>query len=56
MSMSTQRGFRQALEQRQRLGQRGQAAVQLLGLSFEEAIFVIDPASTPRLRRFSPTR
>lgn len=37
MSMSTHRGFRQALEQRQRLGQRGQAAVQLLGLSFEEA-------------------
>ncbi len=42
MTMSTQRGFRQALEQRQRLGQRGQAAVQLLGLRFEEAEAMIE--------------
>jgi len=40
--MSTQGGFRQALEQRQRLGQRGQAAVQLLGLSFEDAEAMIE--------------
>ena len=42
MSISSQQGFRQALEQRQRLGQRGQAAVQLLGLSFEDAEAMIE--------------
>ena len=52
MSVSFSNGQYQALEQRQRLGQRGQAAVKLLGLSFEEAEAMIEAEalSNPVLR------
>ncbi|MEO1039590.1 MAG: hypothetical protein AAFX09_08590 [Pseudomonadota bacterium] len=42
MSVSFAHGQNQALEQRQRLSQRGQAAVKLLGLSFEDAEAMIE--------------
>ncbi len=59
MPISTRHGFRQALHQRQRLGQRGQAAVHLLGLSFEDAEAMIEhealgnPVLQPVIRRTS---
>ncbi len=52
MPASFSSGQYQALEQRQRLGQRGQAAVRILGLSFEEAEAMIEAEalSNPVLR------